>query len=76
MLKRLVALPLPQYLVLQTFWTLDDLEKYKPIVTRFYLGEHDVFYMRDFLFMSPFITMFMGIFLQMFIFDDKKMTEF
>lgn len=55
---------------------IDDLENYKPIVTKFYFGEHEVFYMRDFLFMFSFITMFMGIFLQMFIFDDKKMTEF
>lgn len=55
---------------------VDDLTDYKPIVVKFILGEHDVFYMRDFLFMFSFITMFMGIFLQMFIFDDKKMTEF
>lgn len=55
---------------------VDDLTDYKPIAVKFVLGEHDVFYMRDFLFMFSFITMFMGIFLQMFIFDDKKMTEF
>lgn len=55
---------------------VDNLTDYKPIVVKFILGEHDVFYMRDFLFMFSFITMFMGIFLQMFIFDDKKMTEF
>lgn len=40
------------------------------------LGEHEIFFMRDFLIMFSFITMFMGIFLQMFIFEDKKMTEF
>lgn len=55
---------------------VDSLTVYKPITVKFILGEHDVFYMRDFLFMFSFITMFMGIFLQMFIFDDKKMTEF
>ena len=42
----------------------------------FHLGEHEIFFMRDFLIMFSFITMFMGIFLQMFIFEDKKMTEF
>lgn len=42
----------------------------------FRLGEHDIFFMRDFLIMFSFITMFMGIFLQMFIFEEKKMTEF
>lgn len=40
------------------------------------IGEHEIFFMRDFLIMFSFITMFMGIFLQMFIFEDKKMTEF
>ena len=40
------------------------------------LGEHKIFFMRDFLIMFSFVTMFMGIFLQMFIFEDKKMTEF
>jgi hypothetical protein len=40
------------------------------------LGKHEIFFMRDFLIMFSFITMFMGIFLQMFIFEDKKMTEF
>lgn len=42
----------------------------------FHLGEHEVFFMRDFLIMFSFVTMFMGVFLQMFIFDEKKMTEF
>ena len=42
----------------------------------FRLGEHEIFFMRDFLIMFSFITMFMGIFLQMFIFEEKKMTEF
>lgn len=55
---------------------VNELANYKPVVLKFYLGEHKVFYMRDFLFMFSFITMFMGIFLQMFIFDEKKMTEF
>jgi len=41
-----------------------------------YIGKLEVFFMRDFLIMFSFITMFMGIFLQMFIFEDKKMTEF
>ena len=41
-----------------------------------HLGEHEIFFMRDFLIMFSFVTMFMGIFLQMFIFEDKKMTEF
>ena len=45
-------------------------------ITVFHIGEHEVFFMRDFLIMFSFITMFMGIFLQMFIFEDKKMTEF
>ena len=45
-------------------------------ITVFHIGEHEVFFMRDFLIMFSFITMFMGIFLQMFIFDEKKMTEF
>lgn len=42
----------------------------------FHLGKHEIFFMRDFLIMFSFVTMFMGIFLQMFIFEDKKMTEF
>ena len=41
-----------------------------------HIGKLEVFFMRDFLIMFSFITMFMGIFLQMFIFEDKKMTEF
>ena len=45
-------------------------------ITVFHFGEHEVFFMRDFLIMFSFVTMFMGIFLQMFIFEDKKMTEF
>lgn len=45
-------------------------------ITVFRIGEHEVFFMRDFLIMFSCVTMFMGIFLQMFIFDDKKMTEF
>lgn len=50
---------------------------YKPAEIRvFKLGEHEVFFMRNFLIMFSSVTMFMGIFLQMFIFDDKKMTEF
>lgn len=45
-------------------------------ITVFHFGEHEVFFMRDFLIMFSFVTMFMGIFLQMFIFEEKKMTEF
>lgn len=41
----------------------------------FQFGGHEVFFMRDFLIMFSFVTMFMGIFLQMFIFENKKMTE-
>lgn len=41
----------------------------------FNLGGHNVFFMRDYLIMFSFVTMFMGIFLQMFIFEEKKMTE-
>ena len=47
----------------------------KTKIIRFTFGEHDVFYMRDFLFMFAFIAMFVGIFLQMIIFEEKQMTE-
>ena len=47
----------------------------KTKITRFTFGEHDLFYMRDFLFMFAFIAMFIGIFLQMIIFEEKQMTE-
>lgn len=50
-------------------------ESIKTKIVKFRFGEHDVFYMRDFLFMFAFIAMFIGIFLQMIIFEEKQMTE-
>lgn len=52
-----------------------DIENIKTKIIKFKFGEHDVFYMRDFLFMFAFIAMFIGIFLQMIIFEEKQMTE-
>ena len=50
-------------------------ELIKTKIIKFTFGEHDVLYMRDFLFMFAFIAMFIGIFLQMIIFEEKQMTE-
>lgn len=38
--------------------------------------DHDLFIMPDFLIMFSFITMFIGIFLQMAFFDNRQMTDF
>ena len=54
---------------------LAAIESIKAKIVKFRFGEHDVFYMRDFLFMFAFIAMFIGIFLQMIIFEEKQMTE-
>lgn len=54
---------------------VENIEAIKTKIIKFKFGEHDVFYMRDFLFMFAFIAMFIGIFLQMIIFEEKQMTE-